>query len=181
MQPITVHHHFRCLRTFFAWCVKSGVLSENPMRGITMRSPKTLPRGPEDDEVRRLIEICGDTWEWNVTKPWWCSWPTQGSASPRRCGFASRTSTSASGRFWSGVARAAKTGRASSVPNCASLTLVAPDSQGHHTRGLPVHRPPGTAFVTQLRVPFASSSERTVKIVLENRACPAPLRGHEHP
>jgi site-specific recombinase XerC len=63
MKPISVHQHFRTLRTFFSWCVDVGALTANPMRGITMRIPKTLPYVPEDDDVRRLIDTCRDTFE----------------------------------------------------------------------------------------------------------------------
>ncbi len=68
MKPISVHQHFRTLRTFFTWCVESGLLSEHPMRGLTMRVPKTLPRVPEDDEVRRLLAACSDTFEGRRSK-----------------------------------------------------------------------------------------------------------------
>ncbi len=63
LKPISVHQHFRCLRTFFAWCVGAGLLQNHPMCGLTMRAPKTLPTVPEDDEVRRLLAICQDTFE----------------------------------------------------------------------------------------------------------------------
>ena len=49
MKPISAYQHFVCLRTFFSWCVGVGLLTEHPMRGITMRIPKTLPRVPEDE------------------------------------------------------------------------------------------------------------------------------------
>ncbi len=63
MKPITVHQHFRCLKTFFTWCVEVGLLREHPMRGLTMLAPKTLPVVPEDDHVRRLLAACPDTFE----------------------------------------------------------------------------------------------------------------------
>lgn len=63
MKPITVHQHFRCLRTFFAWGTELGLLPANPMRGLTMKAPKTLPRVPEDWEVVRLLDACRSTWE----------------------------------------------------------------------------------------------------------------------
>ena len=59
----TVHLHFSKLRAFFGWCVESGILPENPMRGLSMKSPKTLPRVPEDEAVRRLLQACPDTYE----------------------------------------------------------------------------------------------------------------------
>jgi site-specific recombinase XerD len=63
MKPVSVHHHFRALKTFFRWCVETSLLSENPVRGITMKIPQTLPRVPEDDDVRRLMQICPPTFE----------------------------------------------------------------------------------------------------------------------
>jgi site-specific recombinase XerD len=63
IKPVTVHKHFRALKTFFGWCAEAGLLSEHPMRGLTMRAPKTLPRVPEDEEVRALLHACPDTFE----------------------------------------------------------------------------------------------------------------------
>jgi integrase/recombinase XerC len=61
MKPVSVHHYFRPLKTFFRWCVEAG--PENPTRGITIRIPRTLPRALEDDDVRRLLQICSQTFE----------------------------------------------------------------------------------------------------------------------
>jgi site-specific recombinase XerD len=63
MRAVSVHQHFRTLRTFFGWCVDSGLLANTPMRGLTMKEPKTLPRIPEDDTIRRLLGACPDTFE----------------------------------------------------------------------------------------------------------------------
>ncbi len=63
MKPVSVHHYFRPLKTFFRWCVEADLLPKNPTRGITIRIPRTLPRVPEDDDVRRLIQICAETFE----------------------------------------------------------------------------------------------------------------------
>ena len=63
MKPVTLHQHFRTLRTFFKWCVEAGLLSETPMRGLIMRAPKTLPRVPEDETVQRLLAACPETFE----------------------------------------------------------------------------------------------------------------------
>src|SRR5713101_6813689 len=63
MKVISVHQHFRTLRTFFRWSVQMGLLSENPTCGITMRIPVTLPRVPEDHEVRRMLVACGTSRE----------------------------------------------------------------------------------------------------------------------
>ncbi len=59
----TAHLHFSKLRAFFGWCVESGLLPDSPMRGLTMKAPKTLPRVPEDETIRRLIKACPDTFE----------------------------------------------------------------------------------------------------------------------
>ncbi len=63
MSPITIHQHYRCLKTFFTWYGEAGLLREDPMRGLTMKAPKTLPRVPEDEDVRRLLLACPDTFE----------------------------------------------------------------------------------------------------------------------
>jgi site-specific recombinase XerC len=58
MQPVSVHQHYRTLRTFARWCVRTGRLPADPMAGIAMRCPKTLPRVPDDDAIRRLLAAC---------------------------------------------------------------------------------------------------------------------------
>ncbi len=63
MKPVSAHQHYRVLRTFLLWCVSTGLCVDTPMRGITMRTPKTLPRVPSDDEVRALLRACGEGWE----------------------------------------------------------------------------------------------------------------------
>ena len=63
VAAVTAHLHFSKLRAFFGWCIEAGILSQSPMRGLTMRAPKALPRVPEDDAVRQLIQACGDTFE----------------------------------------------------------------------------------------------------------------------
>jgi site-specific recombinase XerC len=63
VKPISVHQAFRVLRTFFGWCVDAGLNQAHPMRGLRMQVPKVLPRVPEDDDVRRLLAACPDTFE----------------------------------------------------------------------------------------------------------------------
>jgi site-specific recombinase XerD len=63
MKPVSVHLHFRALKTFFRWCVEVGLLTDSPVRGITIRIPRTLPRVPEDEDVRRLLEVCPQSFE----------------------------------------------------------------------------------------------------------------------
>jgi len=63
MKPVSVHQHFRTLRTFFRWAAEAELLSESPTRGLSMRIPRTLPRVPEDYQVRRLLAACGESFE----------------------------------------------------------------------------------------------------------------------
>jgi site-specific recombinase XerD len=63
MKPISVHQHFRTLKSFFSWCVELEVTQTNPMRGLWMKLPKFLPRVPEDHQIRKLLEVCSDTFE----------------------------------------------------------------------------------------------------------------------
>jgi site-specific recombinase XerD len=91
LKPITAHQHFRVLRTFFAWCAETGLRSEDPMRGITMRVPKTLPRVPEDEDLRRSLAACPEPSRVGVTRlspP--CS-QMAASVSAKRSGYASKT------------------------------------------------------------------------------------------
>ena len=68
MKPISVHQHFRTLRTFFTWAVEMGFLAETPMGGIKMKVPKALPRVPDDEAVRDLLSVCPDTFEGHRNK-----------------------------------------------------------------------------------------------------------------
>ena len=90
MKAVSVHQHFRALRTFFGWCVVSGLLADTPMRGLTMKEPKTLPRIPEDDTIRRLLAPARIRLRADGTRPSWHSWPTAASASVKHSGSASR-------------------------------------------------------------------------------------------
>ncbi len=58
-SPSHQHQAYRTLKTFFRWCVETGVLAENPLRGFTMRMPKMLPDVPTEDELRAVLDTCG--------------------------------------------------------------------------------------------------------------------------
>jgi len=51
------------MKTFFRWCVEADLLAQNPAHGIRIRMPRTLPRVPEDDDVRRLLQACRQNFE----------------------------------------------------------------------------------------------------------------------
>lgn len=57
------HQAYRTLKTFFRWCLDVGSLHEDPLRGFTMRVPKTLPDVPTEDELRAVVATCPDTLE----------------------------------------------------------------------------------------------------------------------
>jgi len=63
MKPISAHRHYRVLRTFCRWLVRTARLSVDPMADLTMRIPQTLPRVPSDEDVRRLLVACPRTFE----------------------------------------------------------------------------------------------------------------------
>ncbi|MDR7535925.1 MAG: phage integrase N-terminal SAM-like domain-containing protein [Armatimonadota bacterium] len=57
------HQAYRTFKTFFRWCVEIGALPENPLRGFTMRTPRTLPDVPTEDELRAVLAVCPGTLE----------------------------------------------------------------------------------------------------------------------
>jgi site-specific recombinase XerD len=63
LSPSRQHQAYRSLKTFFRWCVETGVLADTPLRGFTMRTPKTLPDVPTEDELRAVLAACPDTLE----------------------------------------------------------------------------------------------------------------------
>ncbi len=63
MKPVTQHKHFRTLKVFFSWCLRTGLLQAQPMAAITMKAPRVLPRVPDDDTIRKLLAACPDTFE----------------------------------------------------------------------------------------------------------------------
>lgn len=98
LKPISVYQHYRCFRTFFAWCVEAGLLQVHPMRSLAMKIPKTLPIVPDDDAVRRLLRVCPDIFEGRRNKALVAAGGIAGCASARPCtcafedlNFAART------------------------------------------------------------------------------------------
>ncbi|MBM3449593.1 MAG: hypothetical protein FJX78_01130 [Armatimonadetes bacterium] len=58
LQPSTVHKVYRILQTFFCWWVALRILSSDPLDGLKLRLPKTLPRVPSEEELRALVSSC---------------------------------------------------------------------------------------------------------------------------
>lgn len=63
MRPVSVHQAYRTLRSFARWCARTSRLAADPMAGLAMRAPKTLPRVPDNDAVSRLLRACPATQE----------------------------------------------------------------------------------------------------------------------
>ena len=63
VRPTTAHLHFSKLRALFRWCVEADLLAENPLSGLTMKVPKTLPRVPEDEAMCRVLAAGPDAFE----------------------------------------------------------------------------------------------------------------------
>jgi site-specific recombinase XerD len=57
------HQAFRTLRTFLRWSAETGASTEDPLRGFSMRTSKTLPQVPTEDELRALLGACPGTLE----------------------------------------------------------------------------------------------------------------------
>jgi site-specific recombinase XerD len=57
------HQAYRTLKTFFRWCVETETLRTGPLRGFSMRTPKTLPDVPTEDELRAVLAVCPETRE----------------------------------------------------------------------------------------------------------------------
>jgi integrase/recombinase XerD len=59
----TIHQAYRTLKTFCRWCIASGTMAANPLAGLRIRTPKTLPQVPTEDELRAVLACCGETFE----------------------------------------------------------------------------------------------------------------------
>ena len=63
LSPPRQHQAYRTLRAFFRWGVDTSVITEDPLRGLKMRTPKTLPDVPTEDELRAVLTACSQTLE----------------------------------------------------------------------------------------------------------------------
>jgi site-specific recombinase XerD len=57
----TVHQAFRTLRTFVRWLVTTRTLRRNPLDEFAMRTPKTFPSVPTDEELTKVLQACAKT------------------------------------------------------------------------------------------------------------------------
>ena len=73
----TVHQAYRSLKTFCRACIAVGALTSNPLAGLGIRTPKTLPQVPTEHELRTVLGCCGghlkaaeiECWFWRPLTP----------------------------------------------------------------------------------------------------------------
>lgn len=65
--PKTVNRHLSSLRTLYAWLLGEGLIRTDAAAALSSRKvPRRLPQTMRDEEVRRVIESCGDDTPANV-------------------------------------------------------------------------------------------------------------------
>jgi integrase/recombinase XerD len=62
-QPLNYPPSLPVAKTFCSWCIATEALAVNPLAGLSIRTPKTLPQVPTEDELRGVQACCGDTLE----------------------------------------------------------------------------------------------------------------------
>lgn len=53
-----VHQAYRTVKTYLRWLLATGALSDDPLRGFRLRTPKTLPQVPTEDELQAVLRAC---------------------------------------------------------------------------------------------------------------------------
>ncbi len=61
LAPVTVHQAYRHIRAFLKWLMLMKVITEYPLAGVEMRTPKVLPTVPTDEEIRAVVKACPET------------------------------------------------------------------------------------------------------------------------
>src|SRR3990170_385970 len=61
LSTSSLHQAYRTVKTFLRWGAAIGALPPNLMAGFTMRTPKTLPQVPTEDEIRAVLKQCPQT------------------------------------------------------------------------------------------------------------------------
>lgn len=65
VSPSRQHQVYRTLRTFLRWCVEAAIPTDEPLRGFTMRTPRTLPEVPTEGELRSVLQTRKDAVTFN--------------------------------------------------------------------------------------------------------------------
>jgi site-specific recombinase XerD len=57
----TIHQAYRTLKVFCRWLLATEAAETNPMAGLHVRTPKSLPQVPTEEEVRAVLQRCPET------------------------------------------------------------------------------------------------------------------------
>jgi len=57
----TIHQPYRTAKTFFRWLLATGSLDRNPLAGVSIKTPATLPQVSTEDELQAVLECCAPT------------------------------------------------------------------------------------------------------------------------
>ena len=61
LSPKTITCHLQTIRLFYEYLIdEEGMACENPVRRISIRLPKPLPRHLKDEEVEKFLSVIGD-------------------------------------------------------------------------------------------------------------------------
>ncbi len=58
LGPQSLHQGYRRIGAFLRWCSNVGELPGDLMRGLRIRTPKTLPQVPTEEELRKALQLC---------------------------------------------------------------------------------------------------------------------------
>lgn len=59
----TYHQAYRTIKTFVRWLIAIRALRVNPLDGLAVRTPKTLPAVPTEEELAAVLRACLDSAE----------------------------------------------------------------------------------------------------------------------
>lgn len=59
----TYHQAFRTIKTFVRWLIAIRALRLNPLDGLAVRTPKTLPAVPTEEELAAVLRACSESAE----------------------------------------------------------------------------------------------------------------------
>jgi integrase/recombinase XerD len=59
--PQSLHQGYRRIGAFLRWCSDVGELPGDLMKGLHIRTPKTLPQVPTEEELRKVLQQCSNT------------------------------------------------------------------------------------------------------------------------
>jgi len=58
LSASTLHKHYRVLKALLRWAEDAGLVTRSPLR-VRMKTPRTLPRAPDDHAIELLFQHAG--------------------------------------------------------------------------------------------------------------------------